>query len=324
MSRKFNHVAVGGTFDLLHKGHEALLITAFKSGTAVTVGVTTDAMNKKTGNITFQNQTERTKGIKDFLKKNKFEKKAKVVLISDIYGPTLKDKTIEALVVSKETAKGAQLINSARVEKKQKKLPVIIVNLVLAQDKKPISSTRILNGEIDRSGKIYKSYLAKITDKKFNQTIRTRLKKPFGEVKKAISKNLKGPVFSVGDATTANLIKAKISPKLSVIDFQVKRQPAFSSLNQIGFIQPNPDAVVKNEAGKVTKSLANEIERAIKSSFSSQVILISGEDDLAVIPIIMLCPLGSTVFYGQPNKGVVQVDVNENAKRKLLSLLNLV
>lgn len=324
MAKKFNNVAVGGTFDLLHKGHETLLGAAFKNGANVTIGITTDAMNKKTQNITFQNQNQRIKSVKDFLKKNNLIKNAKVVLINDIYGPTLKDKTIDALIVSKETVKGAQLINSARTEKKLKRLPVITVSLVLAQDKKPISSTRILNGEIDRFGKSYKTYLAKITDKKFNEQLRTKLKKPFGMVKKSISKNLNEPVFAVGDATTANLLKAKISPKLSVIDFHVQRKPAFSSLNQLGFIQSNPDFVVKNEAGRVTKSLISEIEKAIKSTFNNQVILINGEDDLAVIPIILLCPLGSTVFYGQPNRGVVQVDVVEGTKEKLLTLLNLV
>ena len=166
--------------------------------------------------------------------------------------------------------------------------------------------------------------MAKITDKKFNEATRNKLKKPFGVVKKTVARNLRGSVFSIGDATTANLLKAKISPKASIIDFQIQRKPVYNNLAQLGFIQPNPDVVVKNEAGKVSKSLALEVEKTVKSNFTGQVILVNGEDDLAVIPVVLLCPLGSVVFYGQPNRGVVQIDVEEKTKEKLLSLLNLV
>ncbi|MEM2081946.1 MAG: adenylyltransferase/cytidyltransferase family protein, partial [Candidatus Bathyarchaeia archaeon] len=37
--KRFRKVAVGGTFDELHKGHKALLMKAFEIGTRVLIGL---------------------------------------------------------------------------------------------------------------------------------------------------------------------------------------------------------------------------------------------------------------------------------------------
>ena len=39
---KYGHLVVGGTFDLMHKGHEAFLQKAFASADKVTIGLTSD------------------------------------------------------------------------------------------------------------------------------------------------------------------------------------------------------------------------------------------------------------------------------------------
>ncbi|NIW12582.1 MAG: adenylyltransferase/cytidyltransferase family protein, partial [Candidatus Thorarchaeota archaeon] len=46
---KLGKVAVGGTFDEFHKGHEALLRKAFEVGNRVLVGVSSDDLVKKLG-----------------------------------------------------------------------------------------------------------------------------------------------------------------------------------------------------------------------------------------------------------------------------------
>ena len=47
--KKFRKVAVGGTFDELHKGHRILLNKAFKVGERVLVGLCTDEFVRKMG-----------------------------------------------------------------------------------------------------------------------------------------------------------------------------------------------------------------------------------------------------------------------------------
>ena len=48
---KYKKVAVGGTFDKFHKGHEKLLETAFEIGEFVEIGVTSDAFGGLKGDI---------------------------------------------------------------------------------------------------------------------------------------------------------------------------------------------------------------------------------------------------------------------------------
>ena len=46
--------------------------------------------------------------------------------------------------------------NHKRIENRKKSLKIIKIDYVLADDNKPISSTRILNKEIDEDGKVMK------------------------------------------------------------------------------------------------------------------------------------------------------------------------
>jgi pantetheine-phosphate adenylyltransferase len=56
------------------------------------------------------------------------------------------------IVVSPETHPVALKINQLRSEKNMKEIEVVRVDFVLADDKIPISSTRIAHGEIDIHG----------------------------------------------------------------------------------------------------------------------------------------------------------------------------
>lgn len=143
-------VVIGGTFDILHKGHKALLAKAFELG-ELKIGLTSDQFAKSLKKREINDFKIRKKNLKDFIENN-FRKRVKIVKIDDIFGPTLKED-FDFIVVSPETYQNALKINQKR--KKLKKVPIKIVkiNFVLADDGKPISCTRILKGEIDRNGK---------------------------------------------------------------------------------------------------------------------------------------------------------------------------
>ena len=147
---KYEIVAVGGTFDHFHRGHEKLLNKAFEIGNYIMVGVTSNEFGGKKGNI--EPCSKRMSELEEFLQK--FDSRYTVKRLEEPYGPTIHDPQINAIVVSRETEPVAHKINEIRQEKGIKALEIFVIDWVLAEDGKPISSTRIRKGEIDRNGKV--------------------------------------------------------------------------------------------------------------------------------------------------------------------------
>ena len=156
--KKCEKVAVGGTFDKLHKGHKALLNKAFEIGEKVVIGLSSDEFVSKMGK---PHKTalyaERQKELQAFLEKNGLAKRAEIVPLNDIYGLTISGKGLDALVVSKETELVTDKINKIRVEACLPPLKIIAISMVPAENSNPISTTRIRSGEIDRNGHVLRS-----------------------------------------------------------------------------------------------------------------------------------------------------------------------
>ena len=148
-SKKYNKVAVGGTFDKFHDGHKKLLSTAFQIGNKVEIGVTSDEFGGLKGDI--DSCEERMNNLKSF-----FSDKSNFIVIplNDPYGTTIYDGDFDAIVVSEETEPTAVEINDIRVSKGMDPLDIVVVSFVLAYDGNPISSTRIRRGEINQNGNV--------------------------------------------------------------------------------------------------------------------------------------------------------------------------
>jgi len=155
--KNFRKVAVGGTFDEFHRGHKILLMKAFEIGELVLIGLCTDEFVEKMGkpHVT-ASYKERLKELRDFLEALNLSAKPEIIPLNDPYGKTLTDKCIEALVVSEETEKIAIKINQKRNEVQLPPLTIVTISMVPAENRKPISTTRIRKGEIDREGHMLK------------------------------------------------------------------------------------------------------------------------------------------------------------------------
>jgi len=155
---KFKTVAVGGTFDELHKGHKALLKKAFETGKHVLVGLTSDDFVKSIAKPhPIASYAHRLQKLTEFLQKNRLFKRAEIIPLKDAYGPAATSNCIEALVVSKETEAMAACINERRKRRKLQPLHLIVVDLVRDEEDSPISTTRIRRGEIDHEGHLLKA-----------------------------------------------------------------------------------------------------------------------------------------------------------------------
>ena len=157
--RQFKKVAVGGTFDQLHKGHKALLSKAFEVGNNVVIGLSSDEfvekMNKQHVTASYD---ERLRELERFLDKSDFSQRAEIIPLIDPYGLTISGEGLEALVVSQETMQTGDNINKIRIKAGLPPLEIVRVIMVPAENCVPISTTRIRLGEIDRNGHMMKDY----------------------------------------------------------------------------------------------------------------------------------------------------------------------
>jgi len=145
-------VVIGGTFEALHKGHQVFLEKAFNLGDDVFIGLTSDTMAKRAKGRTVKVFNERKQKLEDFINEN-FKAESKIQEIDDEFGPTLQED-FDYILVSPETHKTALLINEERKKINKKPIEIIEIEFVLAEDQKPISSTRVLEGIIDTEGNI--------------------------------------------------------------------------------------------------------------------------------------------------------------------------
>jgi pantetheine-phosphate adenylyltransferase len=153
-------VTVGGTFDVFHKGHSLLLEEAFKVAETVLIGLSTDEFaNSLQKPHKIDCYEKRHKDLIRFLAERGLEKRATIVPLDDPYGPTIGAKGIESneiegIIVSEETETAAEEINRLRVKEGKKPLLIFVLKMILAEDGKPISSTRIRRQEVDRFGRL--------------------------------------------------------------------------------------------------------------------------------------------------------------------------
>ena len=155
--KAFEAVAVGGTFDELHKGHRVLLMKAFEVGERVLIGLSSDEFARELRKPhKVASYEERLFALGRFLKVHGVSDRAEIVTLCEPYGVTLSKGCVEAIVVSRETEPIANKINEKRRAKGLQPLEIIVIEMVPAENHAPISTTRIRQREIDREGLLLK------------------------------------------------------------------------------------------------------------------------------------------------------------------------
>ena len=148
-----SRVALGGTFNPLHDGHKALLIRAYQlsNGGELLIGITSDEMAEKKYHEV-EDWEIRKQAVMAFIQ-DTFGSNPLIVRLDNPFGPTI-DEDFDYLVVSPETQPTAHQMNSRRAEQGKQPINIELVEYVLAGDGSPISSTRVLRGEIDIHGNL--------------------------------------------------------------------------------------------------------------------------------------------------------------------------
>jgi len=151
---KFNLVALGGTFDIVHKGHLKLLSKAFSISSNIIIGLTSDDLAYRKNKTLENNYDVRSEKLKSEIEKNFPNSIYQIDKLENDFGPAVLEGKVEALVVSEETKDKGEVLNKLRREKNLPIVEIISVPMVLAEDGIRISTSRIKNSEIDLEGNI--------------------------------------------------------------------------------------------------------------------------------------------------------------------------
>ena len=150
----FDLVAMGGTFDTIHSGHMALLNKAFSISSKVIIGLSSDQLATKKGKNLVNDYSKRLSLLKSVIEKNFPNSSYEISKLENDFGPAVIEGSVKALVVSEETSNKGLLLNDLRAERNLSPVKIVVGPMVLAEDGKAISTTRIKNSEIDGSGNL--------------------------------------------------------------------------------------------------------------------------------------------------------------------------
>ena len=151
---QYSLVAMGGTFDIIHEGHLALLSRAFEISDKVIIGLTSDELAAKKGKTPNNDYKKRFENLTSSISKEFQNHSFQISKLDDDFGPAVLEKGVEALVVSGETSNQGNVLNGLREKKKLPPVQIITVSMILAKDGERISTTRIKNSEIDTEGNL--------------------------------------------------------------------------------------------------------------------------------------------------------------------------
>ncbi len=161
---------LGGTFTPIHNGHRALLHSAFQTashdgpddGHVIVALTSTEVAAQTRSDPTHVERLgpfeERRAMLDEELGRTSdaYTASYEVVELGDTYGPAASREDIDALIVSPEAKaqRRAYELNDVRRSEGLRPLEIHTPPLVVAEDGRRISSTRIRNGEIDVHGRL--------------------------------------------------------------------------------------------------------------------------------------------------------------------------
>lgn len=316
--KKFAKIALGGTFDRLHAGHRVLIETAVVNGDELVIGLTSDEyVSNKLLSELIEPFATRKKYLHNYINSLFPQASFEIIALDDVFGTTLSDREIEAVCVSEQTVEGAELINLERVKIGLKKIPVVVAQMIRDDDGEYISSSNIRSGKISREGRCY----SRVFDRRLalNDKLKNKLKVIQGELVEIdqisdLRVKFGAKICVVGDQCMINFLKKHLGYDVGVVDGKIMREK-----HNFDFDFGDRNILkVDNPASVITRAMVNKLVMALKSP---TVVMVSGEEDLAALVLLLLSPLESLIFYGQPGEGMVMMAVTEANKEKWHEIL---
>lgn len=308
----YKTIGLGGTFDHFHAGHQQFLRFAAQLASEIRVGITDQKLTlHKNFPETIQPYSDRNREVIEFCQEVGIT--VSTFRLMDVYGPTLENSEVQALAVTEATITGAQAINKLRNKLNLRELPVHICPLLKTDTGEILSSTVIRSGQFDREGISFSDWISQTLVLAENQ--KSFFKEPQGKIVSYPHPAAHQIVAVVGDRSLAEFIKHKWHYNLGIFDKKTERSDSpFAEVNGISF-----DMSVENNPGTISLQLM-KVLKSLQLNRKSH-LYIDGEEDLVTVALVLQLPLGSHIYYGQPNRGMVEVPVTEKLKHQFRSIL---
>ncbi|MFP8955525.1 GTP-dependent dephospho-CoA kinase family protein [Natrialbaceae archaeon A-CW3] len=155
------------------------------------------------------------------------------------------------------------------------------------------------------------------------QALRHELKDPMGPIETdagVLLEAIDGPLITVGDVVTYHVLEAGRAPEVALVDGQTKREAVDAEIERTVTDGSAVTITVTNPPAVLTESLLEALVTALERA-EPTTILVEGEEDLAVLPVLLAAPDGASIVYGQPDEGMVHVRVDEAARERARTLL---
>lgn len=147
---------------------------------------------------------------------------------------------------------------------------------------------------------------------------RVLFKTPFGRLHASLDTVLPvirdRTVYSVGDRVSTDLVGLGIIPAVIITDGFTLRSPC------VPLVVPGIEIQnVVNPPGCLSEDLFSAIRNAVAAPPVH--ILVEGEEDLSVIPLVLAGQEDAVLLYGQPHEGVVTCVIDDGARGRARELL---
>ncbi len=149
--------------------------------------------------------------------------------------------------------------------------------------------------------------------------LKKKLKKPMGRLLKKIGNVGKARVIAIGDVASYNLLQNGITPHMIIYDRKVKRKPAAKKIKALLDNLGWKTFKITNKRGTLSEEAWIAVEEGLRKRSK---IIVKGEEDLLVLPAVLLAKKGDLVFYGQPNRGIVLIRVSAEKKKEVKKLVD--
>ncbi len=127
-------------------------------------------------------------------------------------------------------------------------------------------------------------------------------------------------VIAVGDIVVANLVNMGFYPAIAIVDYKTKRNIisthiSYSRIYRKNYVIVNPPGIISSHAINVLTKILGSDDKVL--------VEVKGEEDLLVLPILLFSKNNDIVLYGQPDRGLVVVRVDEITRKTALNFWSL-